>query len=182
VCMCLGSSAKFLTLCLDAHNLAVKLNWTEIANPRWKGNDLLQFCCLDVQCICCWNHRMTPNSKSCLDAASNWNWKGAGRGAGRGGLGVSQGEATHAAVPLSSMLPAAVPLPAREGPPQAVVPLQDRWKPPPDAAPLPARDRPPPGSASRRSPTGQACPATFPYRRRSRVRGARRRWRRGEMG
>jgi hypothetical protein len=68
----------------------------------------------------------TPNSKSCLDAASNWNWKGAGRGSGRGGLGVSQGEATHAAVPLSSMLPAAVPLPAREGPPQAVVPLQDR--------------------------------------------------------
>jgi hypothetical protein len=25
---------------LDAQNLAVELNWTEIPNPRWKGNDL----------------------------------------------------------------------------------------------------------------------------------------------
>jgi hypothetical protein len=27
-------------LLLDAHNLLVELNWTEIPNPRWKGNDL----------------------------------------------------------------------------------------------------------------------------------------------
>jgi hypothetical protein len=62
--------------------------------------------------------------------------------------------------------PAAVPLPAREGQPPAAIPLQDRER-PPDAVPLPARE---------------SFPAPLPYCRRSRVRGARRRSRRDEMG
>jgi hypothetical protein len=62
--------------------------------------------------------------------------------------------------------PAAVPLPAREGQPPAAIPVQDRER-PPDAVPLPARE---------------SFPAPLPYCRRSRVRGARRRSARDEMG
>jgi hypothetical protein len=55
-------------VCLDVGILARKGIRLKILNLRWKENDLqFQFFCLDVHGNSCWNQRIEPNSKSCLD-------------------------------------------------------------------------------------------------------------------
>jgi hypothetical protein len=60
--------SKTPRVCLDVGIFARKWIGLKIPNLRWKGNDLhFQFHCLDVHRNSCWNQRIAPNSKSCLD-------------------------------------------------------------------------------------------------------------------
>jgi hypothetical protein len=55
-------------ICLDVGSFARKWIGLKIPNLRWKGNDLhFEFRCLDVHGNSCWNQRIAPNSKYCLD-------------------------------------------------------------------------------------------------------------------
>jgi hypothetical protein len=90
---------------------------------------------------------VTPNSNSCLDGTSNWNWKGAGRGS------VSQGEAT-----------------ARHRSPAADVTARESCP-----APLPYCRRSRVRGARRRSPTGQGGATTRRHSRTGQGEAARRR-------
>jgi hypothetical protein len=47
---------QLITMCLDARNWTLKLNWNGIPKSRWKVNDLqFPFYCLGVRCFCCYH-------------------------------------------------------------------------------------------------------------------------------
>jgi hypothetical protein len=159
-----------VTLCLDAQNLAMELNCTEIPNLRWKGNDL-HF----NSAVCVYMIFVVGIKRKHRILIRVWMCKVRNRigEAGRGQEEVAgQGKATYRRRSQPTATRRRPPLPAARC--SATRPGRGhrrcsptrpgrghRPPPPPTTAPLSARERPP--MARRRSPSCHCC---------SRVRGA----------